>query len=51
MRKSRFMDSWIMDALRRVEAGIKVPDLCRELGSALRCFTAGGPNMAAWMCR
>ena len=32
MRKSRFTDSQIMDALRRVEAGIGVPDLCRDMG-------------------
>ena len=31
MRKSRFTDSQIMDALRRVEAGIGVPDLCRDM--------------------
>ena len=32
MKKSRFTDSQIMDALKRAEAGFKVPDLCRELG-------------------
>ena len=31
MKKSRFTDSQIMDALKRVEAGLSVPDLCREL--------------------
>ncbi len=31
MKKSRFTDSQIMDALKRAEAGIKVQDLCREL--------------------
>ena len=30
MKKSRFTDSQIMDVLKRAEAGIKVPDLCRE---------------------
>ena len=29
MKKSRFTDSQIMEALKRAEAGIKVPDLCR----------------------
>ena len=29
MKKSRFTDSQIMDALKRAESGIKVPDLCR----------------------
>jgi putative transposase len=32
MKKSRFTDGQIMDALDRAEAGIKVRDLCRELG-------------------
>jgi len=31
MRKSRFTDSQIMDALKGAEAGFKVPDLRREL--------------------
>jgi hypothetical protein len=32
MKKSRFTDSQIMEALKRVEAGLAVPALCRELG-------------------
>lgn len=32
MKKSRFTDSQIMDALKRVEAGLSVSQLCRELG-------------------
>lgn len=31
MKKSRFTDSQLMDALKRAEAEIKLPDLCREL--------------------
>ena len=31
MKKSKFSDSQIMEALKRVEAGLGVPDLCREL--------------------
>jgi putative transposase len=31
MKKSRF-DSQIAEALKRVEAGLAVPELCRELG-------------------
>jgi putative transposase len=38
MKKSRFTDSQIMDALKRAEAGIKVPDLCRELGISVALF-------------
>ena len=35
MKKSRFTDSQIIDALKRAEAGLTVPELCRELGVSL----------------
>ena len=38
MKKSKFSDSQIMDALRRVEAGLPVPDLCREVGISTATF-------------
>lgn len=38
MKKSRFTDSQITDALKRVEAGLAVPDLCRELGVSTATF-------------
>ena len=38
MKKSRFSDSQIMDALKRVEAGLAVPDVCRELGISVATF-------------
>ncbi|AIS96108.1 transposase family protein [Burkholderia thailandensis MSMB59] len=38
MKKSRFTDSQIMDALKRVEAGLSVPDLCRELSISTATF-------------
>lgn len=38
MKKSRFTDSQIMDALKRVEAGLTVPDVCRELGISSATF-------------
>ncbi len=38
MKKSRFTDSQIMDGLKRVEAGLAVPDLCRELGISTATF-------------
>ena len=31
MKKSRFTDSQIMAALKRVEVGLPVPEICREL--------------------
>jgi len=38
MKKSRFTDSQIMDALKRVESGVSVPDMCRELGISTATF-------------
>ena len=38
MKKSRFTDSQIMDALKRAEAGLAVPELCRELGISSATF-------------
>ena len=38
MKKSRFTDSQIMDALKRVEAGLAVPEVCRELGISVATF-------------
>jgi putative transposase len=38
MKKSRFSESQIMEVLERADAGIKVPDLCRELGVRLATF-------------
>ena len=31
MKRSKFTDSQIIDSVKRVEAGIAVPDICREL--------------------
>jgi putative transposase len=38
MKKSRFTDSQIVDTLKRVEAGLGVPELCRELGISMATF-------------
>jgi len=32
MRRSKFTDSQIMQALKRVDIGLAVPEICRELG-------------------
>ena len=32
MKRSKFTDSQIMDALKRGDAGLAVPEVCRELG-------------------
>lgn len=34
MKKSRFADSQIQDAIKHVEAGMAVPELCREVGTS-----------------
>ncbi len=38
MKKSRFSDSQIMDVLQRVDAGLGVPDVFRELGISTATF-------------
>ena len=38
MKKSRFTDSQILDAVKRVEAGFAVPDICRKLGVSTATF-------------
>jgi putative transposase len=30
MKRSKFTDSQIMEALKRVDAGLVVPEICRE---------------------
>jgi putative transposase len=38
MKRSKFTDSQIIDSVKRVEAGIAVPDICRELGISTATF-------------
>ena len=38
MKRSRFTDSQIMEALNRAEAGLAVPELCHELGISSATF-------------
>lgn len=38
MKKSRFTDSQILAAIKRVEAGVTVPEMCRELGISSATF-------------
>ena len=38
MRKSKFTDSQIIDAVKRAEAGFSVPDICREMGISTATF-------------
>lgn len=38
MKKSRFTDSQIIEAIKRVEAGLAVSELCREMGISSATF-------------
>ena len=38
MRKSKFSEHQIIDAIKRVEGGLPVKDLCRELGISDAAF-------------
>jgi len=38
MKRSKFTDGQIMDALKRVDAGLAVPEVCRELGISAATF-------------
>lgn len=38
MKRSRFTDSQIVETIRRVEAGVAVPELYRELGVSSATF-------------
>jgi len=38
MKKSRFTETQIMEALKRVDAGLAVPDICRDLAISMATF-------------
>ena len=38
MKQSKFTDSQIMEALKRVEAGVPAPEICREYGISTATF-------------
>lgn len=38
MKKSKFTDSQIMEALKHVESGLAVSEICRELGISTATF-------------
>jgi putative transposase len=38
MKRSKFTESQIIDALKRMDAGLAVPNVCRELGISTAAF-------------
>ena len=38
MKQSKFTDSQIMEALKRVEGGVPAPEICREYGISTATF-------------
>jgi putative transposase len=51
MKRSEFTDSQIMDALKRVEAGLSVKEICREMAISTPTFykwreKSGGMDVA-----
>ena len=38
MKRTKFTDSQIMDALKRVDASLGVPEVCRDLGISSATF-------------
>ena len=38
MKRSKFTDCQIMEALKRADAGLAVPEICRELGISTATF-------------
>ena len=38
MKQSKFTDSQVMEALKRVESGLAVSEICRELGISSATF-------------
>lgn len=55
MKTSKFSDSQIIDSVKRVKAGISVPDICRELGVSTSTFYEwrakyGGMDVSMMSC-
>ena len=50
MPGKRHSEEQIVYALRQVEGGKKVSEVCREMGCRSRQFTAGSGDMRDWDC-
>jgi putative transposase len=42
MKRSKFTDIQIIEALKRVDSGLAVPEICRELGISTVTFSKYG---------
>jgi putative transposase len=51
MKKSKCSDSQVMEALKRVEAGLSVSEICRELDISLATFCKWRAKYGAWTPR
>jgi len=49
MKRSKYWDSQIMDALKRVEAGLSVKEIWRERAISCRLSINGERNPVGWM--
>ena len=48
MMRCKFTDNQFMDALKREDAGLDIPEGCRELGIRTALSISGVPNTVAW---
>lgn len=51
MKRSKFTDSQIMETLKKVDSGLAVPEIWRELGIITATFFSGVRIMVAWIHR
>lgn len=50
MKKSRFTEVQVVQALQKHESGIATGVICREMGIAPATLYNGWPNTGGWMC-
>ncbi len=50
MKKSRFTEVQVVQALQKHESGVATGIICREMGIAPATFSSGRPNTGGWMC-
>ena len=50
MKKSRFTEVQVVQALQKHESGVATGVICREMGIAPATFYNGWPNTGGWIC-